>query len=188
MKHLVRVVECGLSYRELEEKIKNGECIEYNRLKNDFINSKAVFLRVGGITYCYGYSCPFRKREPLNLYYEVVRIKLNLSDEEKDYLKKLGIEFVADEEWVNKHSFYPSTEDNGFLDDTAIPIKSRDNIEEGDVIVFFDYDEWYENGEFRTDRFYIVSKEHIEEYRKGKADLLPNGIVIKNPKNIQEVD
>ena len=159
--------------------------MEFKRLKKDPVNSRAVFWRCGGITYCYGYGCPYRKKHLIDVFYDVAKFKIHMSDKEEKYVKELGIPFLLDEDWVDKHSFYPSDVDGGYYGETALPIKSRDNIEEGDVIVFFAYDEWEDNGKFRTDRFYIVLEEDIKQYKRGERDLLPYGIIVKNPKNIK---
>jgi len=81
-----------------------------------------------------------------------------------------------------------------------VPCKSRTEFRAGDIIVFDEYDDRIENGEYCSGRFYRVPQEHIDELFFGiplnlkkrtkdelkmiiakRTCLLPVGVVVHPP-------
>lgn len=94
------------------------------------------------------------------------------------YIKKNSWYPVCDE-WLQNYSYFLHFEDNRFFG--KIPWKSRDEFKPGDIVIFNEFNEWDDKGEYDTDRFYIISKGDIEEYKSGERDLLPVGVVVHPP-------
>ncbi|MCK4781423.1 hypothetical protein KAS79_00660 [Candidatus Parcubacteria bacterium] len=59
-------------------------------------------------------------------------------------------------------------------DDRVIPCLPRHLLRPGDVVIFFDYIE-------EGDRYYLLNKEDIREWKEGSFSLLPYGIVVRAP-------
>jgi hypothetical protein len=96
------------------------------------------------------------------------------------YVKKFGWYPVPDE-WL-QHPNYDKFEDTSF---GKIPWKSRSEYSSGDIIIFSEYFEWKdENGGYDTDRFITIEQEEIGQYKRGERDLLPVGVVIHPPQNL----
>jgi len=168
--------------------MESGECIEFERMKNDSVNSRACFLRSGGITFCYGFSCKYRCRRPFEFDVMKIPFRLSFSENEKEYIKKHDYDFLLDNRWIDEHSFYPSDICVGYYHigreykPSALPFKHPNEIEDGDILIFFDYDEWEnEKGEFETNRFVEFDKSI-----HGMSTLLLHAVVVKNPKNIRK--
>ena len=87
------------------------------------------------------------------------------------------------EEYIIQNGMYPEKpdvvgsleEDDRFIkfDFGKIPLISTDDIEAGDILVFFDGD--------GKDIFYRFSENDISEYKNEQRGLLAHGVIIKPP-------
>lgn len=96
----------------------------------------------------------------------------------RDYVMKNAWYPVCDE-WLQnspKKSQY-----NIESEFSRVPWRSRSEFKSGDIIIFNEYDEWEEDGEFYSDRFLIITEEDIREYHEGARNLLPVGVVVHSP-------
>ena len=92
------------------------------------------------------------------------------------------------EEYIIENGKYPEkpeifdsmNEEDRFikLDFSDIPMMSTDDIEAGDILIFFDGD-----GE---DTFYLFTDNDIDEYNKEERMFLAHGVIVKPP--IEEDD
>jgi len=201
---------CGLGYDELCDKIKKGTCPEAHRIgvNPDNLNSYALVFRNGGVTYCYQNYCK-HQMGVCEIKFDWLTYRLNLTEKEEAFLKRMGWDFLLDEIWVRANSFYPIS---GGIEDYyegTVPARPFGMFaEEGDIIVYYEYDEgggkrFYdapdglksarlrkmaiklntlkssEDEEFWSDRFSVV-----EQYEVDNADnCYPYGVIIKHPKN-----
>ena len=96
----------------------------------------------------------------------------------------LNAEFAwLTEEYITQNGMYPEKpdvvgsleEENRFIEFNfgKIPLISTDDIEAGDILVFFDGD--------GKDIFYRFSEDDIREYKDKQRGLLAHGVVIKPP-------
>lgn len=159
--------ECSLSYKKLVKAIENGECEDYEKLKNDSLNKHSVIHRVSGLTYCRGWFCEHRKKNVVKFTIEEQRPELQFNDNEKEYIKERGWDFLLDEEWVAENVFqpHPIMDKNGieYTKKSSIPIKHPSKIEDGDIVIFHEYDEYEMVDGYETDRFYEWdSRDHSE--------------------------
>lgn len=87
------------------------------------------------------------------------------------------------EEYITEHGMYPEKPDVvGALDEdmrfiefpfTTIPLISTDDIEAGDILIFFDGD--------GKDIFYRFSEDDIREYKDEQRGFLAHGVIVKPP-------
>jgi len=171
--------KCSLPYDKLVKAIEKGECDEHERLKDDKLNKFSIIHRVGGITYCYGWYCQHRKKDYVQFQGTKRRPTLNLTEKEKEYVKKQGWDFLLDEKWVAENIFIPvpgvDKEETLHIRNSATPGKSHKQIEDGDIVIFDDYSERTDSeGKFHTNRFYEWDESLHNE------DSCPSGRVVKS--------
>jgi len=92
------------------------------------------------------------------------------------------------EEYITVNGMYPEKPDVfGSLDEenrfkelpfATIPLISTDDIEAGDILVFFDGD--------GKDIFYRFNEDDIREYRDEEREFLAHGVVVKPPHKGEE--
>lgn len=92
------------------------------------------------------------------------------------------------EDYITKHGRYPekpevfdSREDEERFREFqfgTIPIMSTDEIEAGDILIFFDGD-----GE---DIFYRFNEHDLVEYQNGERTFLAHGVIVKPPQEEEE--
>jgi len=174
---------CSLSYKKLQQAIENGECDRHEKLKDDKVNKFSAIHRIAGITFCRGWNCQHRKQKYFKFTAKPQKPSINLSQKEKEYLKRRGWDFILDDEWLEKHMFIPRLEIQKGAGPlwgvkSSIPMKSKECMEKGDIIIFHDSEERTYDGEFHTDRFVKwMPEEHSDE-------SCPAGLVVKHKDNI----
>jgi len=99
-----------------------------------------------------------------------------------EWMLNEGYEWLT-EEYIFEQGRYPQTPDIvGSLDENErfaklpfgeIPLISTDDIEVGDILIFFDGD-----GE---DIFYRFNEDDISEYRNEERGFLAHGVIVKPP-------
>lgn len=87
------------------------------------------------------------------------------------------------EDYITEHGKYPEKPDvMGTLDEDdkfiefhfgKIPLISTDDIEAGDILIFFD--------DNREDIFYRFNEDDISEYRNEDRGFLAHGVIVKPP-------
>ena len=63
-----------------------------------------------------------------------------------------------------------------------IPVRSRTEITAGDIVIFDSFEQFEDTRGYFTDRFYIITKEDMQEFYDKQRELLPCGVIVHPPR------